>query len=426
MDLFSYHQAHTVNESAPLAFRMRPRTLDEIAGQEHLVGKNAPLRRIIEQDRLHSFILFGPPGTGKTTLSHIIAHHTRSHFQYLKAVSSSTRDIRNMAADARERLKFYQQRTILFLDEIHRFNKAQQDVLLPFVEEGLLTLIGATTENPLYEVNSALLSRMRIYTLQPLNPSDILRIIDRALTDPECGLGKYRITITESALDAIVTTAKGDARAALNLVEHIFLSRYNEGQDLHITAQDVVNVHGKLVINYDKKADQHYDTISAFIKSIRGSDPDAALFWLAVMLEGGEDARFIARRLVVHAAEDIGLADPQALVVATAAAHALELVGLPEARIPLAEAAVYLALAPKSNSCKTGIDEALHAVRQSSGITVPPHIADSSHPRSHLLGKGVGYKYPHDYGGLVEQEYLPAELQGRKFYRPSGNGQEKK
>jgi len=425
MDLFSYRRESS-HESAPLAFRMRPRNLDEVQGQEHLVGKNAPLRRIIEQDRLHSFLLYGPPGTGKTTLGYIIARQTRSHFEYLKAVSASTTDIRKLAADAGEKLKYYGQRTILFLDEIHRFNKAQQDLLLPFVEEGTLTLIGATTENPLYEVNSALLSRLRIYVLELLDEQALRSVLETALADQERGLGRYRLEIHEPALKAIAVAAKGDARCALNLLENIFLSGYREGEVLEVTPEDVARVSGKTVINYDKNGDQHYDTISAFIKSIRGSDPDAALFWLAVMIEGGEDPRFVARRLVVHAAEDVGLADPQALLIATAAAQAVELVGMPEARIPLAEATLYLARAPKSNSSKTGIDNALQAVRASARIKVPPHIADTSHPRARVLGKGVGYKYPHDYGGYVDQEYLPPEQAGLVFYHPSGNGRENK
>ncbi|NSW81803.1 MAG: replication-associated recombination protein A [Syntrophothermus sp.] len=426
MDLFSYQSQNQPQVWSPLAFRMRPKDLDEIEGQAHLVGPGAPLRRMIERDQLHSMILYGPPGTGKTTLGNIIAKKTRSHFEYLKAVSTTTADIRQLAGEAGQRLKFYGQRTILFLDEIHRFNKAQQDALLPMVEEGIFILIGATTENPLYEINSALLSRTHIYVLEPLDEQAIERILLRALNDKERGLGKYGIEITEEALKSVVIAAKGDARTALNLVENLFLAKYREGERLLITPQEVAEVHGKTVINYDKKADHHYDTISAFIKSIRGSDPDATLFWLAVMLEGGEDPRFIARRLVIHAAEDIGLADPQALLIATAAAQAVELVGLPEARIPLAEASLYLALAPKSNSSKVGIDEALEAVRDLPLIKVPLHIADASHPRAAILGRGVGYKYPHDFGGYVDQQYLPPELEGKRFYHPSGNGREKR
>lgn len=423
MDLFSYQtQSQTF---APLAFRMRPKDIDEIEGQAHLVGPNAPLRQIIEKDQLHSMILYGPPGTGKTTLASIIAEKTRSHFKSLKAVTTTTADIRHLAQEAKQRLKFYQQRTVLFLDEIHRFNKAQQDALLPFVEDGTFILIGATTENPLYEINSALLSRTRLYVLEPLEPGAVEKIIRRALADRERGLGRYDIDIPEEAVKSLVIAAKGDARSALNLLETAFLAKQEKGEHVSITVQDIADLQGKIVINYDKKADRHYDTVSAFIKSIRGSDPDAAVFWLAVMLEGGEDPRFIARRLVIHAAEDIGLADPQALLVATAAAQSVEFVGLPEARIPLAQATLYLALAPKSNSSKAAIDEAIKTVRNLSVIKVPLHLADASHPRAKDLGRGVGYKYPHDYGGYVEQDYLPSELKGHRFYHPSGNGLER-
>lgn len=422
MNLFDFGQNE--ENGIPLAYRLRPQTLDEVVGQRHLVGPGSPLRRIIEEDRLHSFILYGPPGTGKTTLALIIAKHTRSHFEHLKAVSSGVTDLRKIAEDAEERLKYYKQRTVLFVDEIHRFNKGQQDVLLPHVESGLLTLIGATTENPLYEINSALLSRMKIYMLEPLTPEDIRTLIYRALVDKK-GLGGRQISISSEAVDRIVSRSKGDARVALNLLETTYSMVQASGlEPLEIKESDIDAAGGQFFINYDKKADGHYDTISAFIKSVRGSDPDAALFWLAVMIQGGEDPLFIARRLVILAAEDIGLADPQALPIAVAAFQAAHFVGMPEARIPLAEATIYLACAPKSNSSKVAIDSALDYIKKLPSIKVPPHIADSSHPGSSRVGKGSGYKYPHDYGGYVAQRYLAPEAGSPQFYKPCHNGKE--
>lgn len=426
MDLFDLQDNRNRQQSAPLAYRMRPRSLDEVRGQEHVVGPTSVLRRAIEKDDLHSFVLFGPPGTGKTSIARIIARMTNSHFEMLQAVTGGVSDIKKIAADAAERLKFYQQKTILFVDEIHRFNKSQQDVLLPFVENGTLLLIGATTENPLYELNNALLSRLRLYILQALDEDAIRLIIEEALRDTERGLGNFDISIDEEATGVITSLVKGDARMALNILEAVVNSYAEPGSTLHINTLLLEKITGKPVLKYDKTGDYHYDTASAFIKSIRGSDPDAALFWLAVMIEGGEDPKFIARRLIVHAAEDIGLADPYALTLAAAAARSLEFVGLPEARIPLAEAAIYLATAPKSNSCKVAIDNALAAVRNSRKISVPSHIADTSHFKAGLLGKGKGYKYPHDYGGYVKQKYLPDELEGSVFYKAGNNGYEKK
>ncbi|MDO4540802.1 MAG: replication-associated recombination protein A [Syntrophomonadaceae bacterium] len=423
-DLFSLKQASAVDESAPLAWRMRPRTLEELYGQSHILAPGAPLRRSIDSDRLHSFVLYGPPGTGKTSIARVIAHRSKSHFEYMKAVSAGVADIRKLAADAADRQKYYQQRTILFLDEIHRFNKAQQDVLLPFVEDGALILIGATTENPLYELNNALLSRCRLYILEPLDESSIISIIKNALRDKERGLGKYQITIEDEAFPLLVRASQGDARVALNLLDTMYNSYYGD-EGLTIDAAMLQRVSGKLLLKYDRSGDRHFDTISAFIKSIRGSDPDAALYWMAAMIEAGEDPKYIARRLVVHAAEDIGLADPMALVIATSAVDALNFVGLPEAAIPLAEATIYLATAPKSNSAKEAIHAALNLVRQQNKITVPPHIADASHSKAGpLLGKGKGYLYPPSFGGYVEQDYLPPELKGTKLYKPMNNGYE--
>ncbi|KUG04514.1 atpase, aaa family [hydrocarbon metagenome] len=422
MDLFDLGK----NElKAPLAYRMRPGTLDEVIGQEHVVGPGSSLRKLIDKDQLHSLILFGPPGTGKTSIAGIIANMTNAHFESILAVTAGVNDIRKIAADASQRLKYYQQKTILFVDEIHRFNKSQQDVLLPFVEDGTLLLIGATTENPLFELNNALLSRIKLYILEPLQDKHLTTIINGALKDRERGLGNFNVSIDEEAIDAIAAACKGDARMALNILETAVQSHKNEAADLVIDMHLLQEILSRPMIKYDRKGDSHYDSISAFIKSIRGSDPDAAIFWLAVMLEGGEDPMFIARRLVIHAAEDIGLADPFALTLASAAAQAVKLVGMPEARIPLAEVSIYLATAPKSNSSLMAIQKAYAAVRESKKITVPLHIADSSHPRaSQLMGKGAGYKYPHNYGGYVRQSYLPEDLIGTVFYEAGSRGHE--
>lgn len=426
MNLFDLNAGSSKQKHAPLAYRMRPRSLDEVMGQSKVVGPGSPLRRAIERDELHSFVLYGPPGTGKTSIAQIISAMTHSYFVQMQAVTAGVGDIRKAAADAADRLKYYQQRTILFVDEIHRFNKSQQDVLLPFVEEGTLLLIGATTENPLYEINNALLSRVKLYILEALEAEAIKAIIMHALSDSERGLGNHHISFADNSLDILAAACKGDARMALNILETL-VNSFQENGALTIDADLIQKVIGQPILKYDRSGDYHYDTISAFIKSIRGSDPDAAVFWLAVMLEGGEDPRFIARRLIIHAAEDIGMADPRALLIASAAAHAVDYVGLPEARIPLAEAAIYLATAPKSNSSVTAIDEATAAVRQLSKITVPPHLADSSHSQAKTrLGKGQGYKYPHSYGGYVKQTYLPPEAEGLKVYHPSDNGLESK
>lgn len=427
MDLFALSNNKRMADVAPLAWRMRPRNLDEIRGQDHLLAPGSPLRNAIDRDRLTSFVLYGPPGTGKTTIARTIAGVTKSQFVYMQAVTAGVTEIRKIAADAADQLKYYQQKTILFVDEIHRFNKSQQDVLLPFVEDGTLTLIGATTENPLHELNSALLSRMKIYLVHPLDEEALSLIIANVLQDKERGLGELDIVFTDDSQHMLIRAAQGDARMALNILDTLSSSYTDRQGSLRITPEMITQVTGKPIIKYDRSGDWHYDTISAFIKSIRGSDPDAALYWLAVMLEGGEDPKFIARRLIVHAAEDIGLADPFALLMANAAADALQFVGLPEARIPLAEATIYLSTAPKSNSSKTAIDAAIAEVRRQNKITVPAHIADTSHSQAKtLLGKGQGYKYPPQYGGYVEQSYLPDELENPVFYQPSANGYEPK
>lgn len=426
MDLFDINNKEHIDANAPLAYRMRPQNLDEVLGQR-VIAPGSPLRQAIERDQLHSFVLFGPPGTGKTSIARVIASVTDSHFESLPAVTSGVSDIKKVAASAGERMKYHRVRTILFVDEIHRFNKSQQDVLLPFVEDGTLTLIGATTENPLYELNNALLSRMKIYLLEALDEADIAQLVRRALSDKERGLGQYSIEISDDGIGWMAQTCKGDARMALNILETTVNAFMGSDSRLLIDVDLLQKILSRPLVKYDRTGDYHYDTISAFIKSIRGSDPDAALFWLAVMLEGGEDPRFIARRLIVHAAEDIGLAAPFALTMAVSAAQAVEHVGLPEARIPLAEATVYLATSPKSNSSKTAIDEAMAAVRQSQKIKVPKHLADSSHSGARkILGHGQGYKYPPDFGGYVEQQYLPDEMLGKSFYTPGNNGNEKR
>ena len=427
MDLFSFDAEKRLEKAAPLAARMRPRTLDEFIGQEEIVGQGRLLRRAIQADQLSSLILYGPPGTGKTTLAQIIANSTHSEFEMLNAVTSGVKEIREVIDKARGRNQMYQKRTILFIDEIHRFNKSQQDALLPAVEDGTIILVGATTENPYFEVNSPLISRSRIFQLRHLNTDEVRKILERALGDVERGLGKYQVNITPDALNHLAAVANGDARIALNALELAVLTTPEDAKgmrtiDLSVAEESIQ----RRSLNYDKSGDNHYDTISAFIKSMRGSDPDATLYWLAKMIYAGEDPRFIARRILIHAAEDVGLANPYALLVAAAAAQAVEHVGMPEARIPLAEAALYIATAPKSNSVVAGIDAALSAVEKELVGPVPIHLRDASYPGAGKLGHGKGYKYPHDFpGNYVPQDYLPREMQGRKFYEPSQNGYEK-
>jgi len=417
-------QSTIIPPNAPLAARMRPRVLEEFVGQEEILGPGMPLRRAIEADELNSAILWGPPGSGKTTLAHLIANHTKAHFVPFSAVTSGVPELRKVIAEARDRRKLYSQRTILFVDEIHRFNKAQQDAFLPVVEDGTIILVGATTENPYFEINAPLISRSRLIVLKPLTPDQLEVILDRALADEERGVGIFALTLAKEARAHIVQFSDGDARMALNALEE---AAKIAGKSGAITLDIAEQAFQRRALRYDKDGDQHYDIISAFIKSLRGSDPDAALYWMARMIEAGEDPRFIARRLVVHASEDVGNADPLALLVATAAAQAVEFVGLPEARINLAQAVTYIACAPKSNSVVTSINRAQEDVRKGKLAPVPKHLRDTSYRGAEKLGHGKGYQYPHDFPGHhVEQEYLPEGTKSRSYYEPSDQGYEKK
>lgn len=407
----------------PLADRMRPRRLSDFAGQEKALGPGSPLRRMIERDALQPLLFYGPPGTGKTTLAHIIANMTQSRFVALNAVSSGVPELRRLIGEARDALYSGMGRTIVFIDEIHRFNKAQQDVLLPYVENGTVILIGATTENPFFEVNAPLLSRMKIIRLERLDKNAVKKILQKALTDKENGYGRQGLAMTDEALEALADFCGGDARVALNLLEQAEFM-LTDGVKT-IDGAVLKSVMGDAFKRYDKKGDRHYDTVSAFIKSMRGSDADAALHYLAEMLESGEDVRFIARRIVICAAEDVGNADPMALVVANSAAQAAHFIGLPEAQLPLAQAVCYIANAPKSNACCTAIFSAREEARVVQS-TVPKHLCDAHYPGAGALGHGTGYKYPHDYpGGWVQQQYMPDELIGHKYYFPKDIGVEK-
>jgi len=423
MDLFEYGRREQIAKEAPLAARMRPRTLEEFVGQEEIVGPGRALRRAIENDQLSSAIFWGPPGTGKTSLAMIIANTTQAHFAAISAVTAGVKEIRELIAQAKQRRSFYRKRTIVLVDEIHRFNKAQQDALLPYVEDGTIILIGSTTENPYFEVISPLVSRSRIFQLKPLSESELEVILRRALADPEHGYGERRIEIDDDALQHLIAVAGGDARVALNALEMaVETTTPDDSGAIHINLKVAEDSVQRRALVYDREA--HYNTASAFIKSLRGSDPDAALYWLAKMIYAGEDPRFIARRMIIFASEDVGNADPQALVVATSAADALEWVGLPEAQYNLAQAAIYLATAPKSNSTGAYF-KALDDVEREGKVEVPDHLKDS-HRDARGLGHGEGYKYPHAYPGhYVPQQYLPDGLQGRRYYDPSEQGYER-
>jgi len=425
MDLFEHSRKEQIEREAPLAARMRPRTLEEFVGQEHIVGEGRLLRRAIEADRLFSsIILWGPPGTGKTTLAMIIAQRTKSHFDTISAVMAGVNDIRQLVKAARDRRGMYGQRTIVLVDEIHRFNKAQQDALLPHVEDGTIILIGATTENPYFEVIGPLVSRSRVFQFKPLSEDELRVLLERALTDEERGYGKRKVRVDEEAMAHLVRIAGGDARTAFNAMELAVESTPPDAQGvIHVDLRVAEDSIQRRALLYDKDGDAHYDTISAFIKSLRGSDPDAALYWLAKMIYAGEDPRFIVRRMIIFASEDVGLADPQALTVATSAAQALEWVGLPEAQYNLAEAAIYLATAPKSNSAGAYF-KALADVEKEGKVEVPDHLKDATRD-GQALGHGQGYKYPHEYPDhYVRQQYLPDELQGRRYYEPGELGYE--
>lgn len=427
MDLFDYMRENTMEKESPLASRLRPRTLDEVVGQQHIIGKDKLLYRAIKADKLGSVIFYGPPGTGKTTLAKVIANTTQADFKQINATVAGKKDMEEVVTEAKNNMGMYGRQTILFVDEIHRFNKGQQDYLLPFVEDGTLTLIGATTENPYFEVNGALLSRSRIFELKPLEKDDIKQLIYRAVTDSERGMGTYRVKIEEDAADFLADTANGDARAALNAVElGVLTTERSEDGLIHIDLAAAQECIQKRAVRYDKDGDNHYDTISAFIKSMRGSDPDAAVYYLARMLYAGEDIKFIARRIMICASEDVGNADPQALNVAVSAALAAERIGLPEAQIILSQAASYVACAPKSNAAYVAIQNAMENVKTTRTMPVPVHLQDRHYKGAAKLGHGEGYKYAHDYPKhYVKQQYLPDGMEGTVFYEPSDNGYEK-
>ena len=426
MDLFDYMREQNKEKESPLASRLRPTKLEEVVGQQHIIGKDKLLYRAIKADKLQSVIFYGPPGTGKTTLAKVIAQTTSAEFMQINATSAGKKDMEAVIEKAKQLQGMYGKRTILFIDEIHRFNKGQQDYLLPFVEDGTVTLIGATTENPYFEVNGALISRSIIFELKPLEKEDIKTLLHRALEDKEKGMGAYRAVADEEALEFLADVSNGDARSALNAIELGILTTERSADGLiHITLDVASECIQKRVIKYDKNGDSHYDNISAFIKSMRGSDPDAAVYYLAKMLYVGEDVTFIARRIMICASEDVGNADPNALTVAVSAAQAVERLGMPEARIVLAQAVTYVASAPKSNAAYLAVDKALSVVRESRTAPVPTYLCDAHYKGAGKLGRGIGYKYAHDYPNhYVDQQYLPDAYKDMKFYEPTENGYE--
>lgn len=428
MDLFEYMRNTNKEKESPLAARIRPATLEEVVGQQHIIGKDKLLYRAIKADKISSIIFYGPPGTGKTTLARVIANTTSAEFTQINATVAGKKDMEEVVAKAKDMQGMYGKKTILFIDEIHRFNKGQQDYLLPFVEDGTIVLIGATTENPYFEVNGALISRSIIFELKPLEKEDVKKLIERAVYDKEKGMGAYDAVIEEDAEEFLADISGGDARHALNAVElGILTTERSADGKIHLTIEVAQECIQKRVIKYDKTGDNHYDTISAFIKSMRGSDPDAAVYYLAKMLYAGENVTFVARRMMICAAEDVGNADPQALQVAVSASLAAERVGMPEAQIILAQAAAYIACAPKSNSAVNAIEAAMKVVKETGNLPVPAHLQDAHYKGAAKLGHGIGYKYAHDYPNhYVEQQYLPYELNGQEFYKPSGNGYEVK
>lgn len=426
MDLFDYVRETSKEKESPLAARLRPTTLDEVVGQQHIIGKDKLLYRAIKADKLGSIIFYGPPGTGKTTLAKVIANTTSAEFKQINATVAGKKDMEVVVKEAKDLLGMYQKKTILFVDEIHRFNKGQQDYLLPFVEDGTLILIGATTENPYFEVNGALISRSSIFELKPLEKEDIKTLLLRAVNDEKKGMGTFHADITEEALDFLADIAGGDARNALNAIElGVLTTERSEDGKIHITLDVAAECIQKRAVRYDKTGDNHYDTISAFIKSMRGSDPDAAVYYLAKMLYAGEDVKFIARRIMICASEDVGNADPMALTVAVSASQAVERIGMPESQIILSQAASYVACAPKSNAACNAIFEAMESVR-TVRTTVPTHLQDAHYKGSAKLGHGIGYKYAHNYPNhYVDQQYLPDEIADSSFYRPGDLGYEK-
>lgn len=427
MDLFDYMRSNTLQKESPLAARLRPKKLEEIVGQQHIIGKDKLLYRAIKADKLSSILFYGPPGTGKTTIAKVIANTTSAEFTQINATVAGKKDMELVVEQAKDSLGMYGKKTILFVDEIHRFNKGQQDYLLPFVEDGTLILIGATTENPYFEVNSALISRSIVFELKPLSKEDIMELIHRAVYDKEKGMGVYDVLIEDEAKEFLADVANGDARSALNAVELAVLTTEKSTDDkIHITIDVAQECIQKRVVRYDKSGDNHYDTVSAFIKSMRGSDPDAAVYYLSRMLYAGESITFIARRIIICAAEDVGNADPNALCVAVAASQAIERIGLPEARIILAQAVTYIATAPKSNAAILAIDKATGVMESTKTASIPVHLQDAHYKGAAKLGHGLGYQYAHNFNNhYVKQQYLPNGLENMVFYEPTTNGYEK-